>query len=110
MELDYIKIGKRVKTARLDKGYTQEQLSAITGITQAHIGNIETGKTKVGLPTLVKIATALDTTIDPLLYDSLPMLTESYEKDYRDALAGCSDQDKAHLLEILKLQIKYLNH
>jgi len=108
MELDYIKLGKRVKAARVEKGFTQEKLSVITGITQAHIGNIETGRTKVGLPTLVKIANALDTTVDPFLYDSLPALIDRYDKDFRDALDGCSEEDKEHLLEILKLQIKYL--
>ena len=107
MELDYIKIGKRVRAARHKLGFTQEQLSEITGMSQPHIGHVESGKTKVGLPTLMKIANALDTTLDPLLYDNLQVLTESYEKDFRDALAGCSDKEKEELLEILKLQIKY---
>lgn len=108
-EVDYVKIGNRVRETRHRKGITQEQLSKITGFSQPHIGHVESAKTKVSLPTLVKIANALDVTLDYLLFDSMETLTDSYDLDFRNALAGCTDEEKAHLLEILKLQIAYLN-
>lgn len=106
-EVDYEKIGKRVREARHKKGWTQEQLSKVTGISQPHLGHVESGKTKVALPTLVKIANALDASMDQLLFDSMEVLTDSYDLDFRNALAECTDEEKEHLLEILKLQIKY---
>ena len=107
-EVDYVKIGNRVREARHKKGITQEQLSKITGFSQPHLGHVESAKTKVSLPTLVKIANALDVTLDFLLFDSMQVLTDSYDLDFRNALAGCTDEEKAMLLEILKMQIKLL--
>ena len=102
-EIDYIKIGERIKAARHDKGYTQENLSAITGISQPHIGHIESGKTKVGLPTLLKIANALDTTLDALVYDSTTIAISTYDKDFKDEIDDCSDDQKQRLLEVVRL-------
>ena len=81
MEIDYIKIGKRIKKARAKKGYTQEKLAAIVDISQPYLGHIEVGRTKVSLPTLLKIANALDTTVDGLLFDSTAIAIDSYDKD-----------------------------
>lgn len=109
MKIDYNKIGERVRTARKNKGYTQEQLSNITDISQPHIGHIETGKTKVGLPTLLTIANALDTTIDSLVYDSTTVAVNSYDKDFKDLLEDCTDAQRQHLLEVATLAKKGYN-
>ena len=103
MEIDYIKIGKRIKNARTKKGYTQEKLAAIVDISQPHLGHIEIGRTKVSLPTLLKIANALDTTVDDLLFDSTAIAIDSYDKDFRDLVSDCSDEQKETLLEIVRL-------
>ena len=52
VELDYCSIGQRIKIARIKKGMTQETVSDLIDITPGHMSNIETGKTKVSLPTL----------------------------------------------------------
>ena len=59
MEIDYKAIGQRIKIARIKKGITQEAVADIIDITPAHMSNVETGKTKVSLPTLIEIANAL---------------------------------------------------
>lgn len=58
------RIGMRIAEIRKEKGLTQAQLFEKTGIQQAHIARIETGRYSVGLDTLALIATALDARVD----------------------------------------------
>ena len=58
------RIGMRIAEIRKEKGLTQAQLFEKTGIQQAHIARIETGRYSVGLDTLALIAKALDARID----------------------------------------------
>ena len=71
MELDYKLIGQRVKICRIKSGLTQEKTAGLAGLTAQHISNIETGNTKVSLPTLVAIANALSVSIDSFLIDNV---------------------------------------
>jgi|JI10StandDraft_1071094.scaffolds.fasta_scaffold737758_2 transcriptional regulator with XRE-family HTH domain len=50
---------------REEKGITQEQLSVLSGINQAHISRIESGKSKPTMPTVFRICKALE--IDPII-------------------------------------------
>lgn len=103
MELDYEMIGKRIKAARKKKGYTQEKLASVTGLSQPHIGHVEVGKSKVALPALIRIANALDTTVDSLLYDSTRVSVDSYDKEFKDIVDDCTPAQKEHLLEVIRL-------
>lgn len=69
-KIDYKELGNRARAARKRKGYTQEQLAEIIGITPGHVGNIEHAHTKIGLDTLIRLCRALDVTPDKLLFDS----------------------------------------
>jgi transcriptional regulator with XRE-family HTH domain len=106
MELDYEMIGKRIKAARNKKGYTQEKLANITGLSQPHIGHVEVGKSKIALPALIKVANALDTTVDALLYDSTLVHVDAYDKEFKDIVDDCTSAQKEHLLEVVKLAKK----
>lgn len=55
-EVDYIKIGQRIRAARLKLGWQQAEVAFRAGLTTSHMSHIETGQTKVALPTIVKIA------------------------------------------------------
>ena len=59
-----------MRLARRDKGYTQETLAEMVGVTTGHIGSIERGRAKIGLETFVRICRLLDVTPDELLFDS----------------------------------------
>lgn len=48
-EIDFERIGQRVKQARIDKGYTQAELGEVIGCSNNHMSHIETGQTKVSL-------------------------------------------------------------
>lgn len=70
-EIDYKAIGRRIKIARIKKDLTQEFVAATVNIAPSHMSNIETGKTKVSLPTLIAIANALSVSVDTLLCDNV---------------------------------------
>ena len=68
IDIDYIAIGKRIRSARLAKKMTQETLSNMIDVTPTYISTIENGHTKLSLSTLLSIAQILDTTV--VLIDS----------------------------------------
>ena len=39
-EIDYIKIGQRIKNARLEKGYSQADLGALVGCSNNHMSHV----------------------------------------------------------------------
>lgn len=67
--IDYTALGKRLEQARIDRGYSKKFLAEKTGLSAQHISNIESGRTSVGLDTLVRLANALAVSLD-LLFDN----------------------------------------
>ena len=65
---------------RKKSGLTQEEIADMTGINRALYAKYETGKCCVGISNLVKIAYALNTTVDELLFGVLGAMQE--ESDY----------------------------
>lgn len=95
-----IKIGKRVKIARIKAKLTQEQLAEKVGVSWSTISCLERGQHMVSVERLIDIAEALDSGLEILLCDFLNV-KNLYE-----------DYDSQKLLEILTLltpiQKKYL--
>jgi len=71
MEIDFKKLGMRIKEARHRKNITQEKLAILTNLTPNFIGRIESNNSKVSLTSLVKICIALETSMDYLLSDTI---------------------------------------
>ena len=69
-EIDYVKIGHRIKSALLDHGYSQADLGALVGCSNNHMSHVEVGQTKVSLPMLLKLAYVLDKNFDYFLLDT----------------------------------------
>lgn len=58
---DYVKaFGKHLKTLRLSKDLTQEELCYRSGLQLSHLGRIERGERTLTIPTLYVLATALE--------------------------------------------------
>ena len=96
VDIDYIAIGKRIRSARLAKKMTQETLSNMIDVTPTYISTIENGHTKLSLSTLLSIAQILDT------YDNTPVLISQFDADIKELTSDCSKQEKEFLLEIIK--------
>jgi len=100
MDIDYVAIGQRIRKFRLERGLTQERLSEMSGLTPAHFSHIETGNTKVSLPSLLKIAQSLDVTLDDLVCDNLSHTKHVSMKEMDSILSGCSDAEARSLVTV----------
>ena len=67
MTINLKSIGKRVKKFRKTKRMTQAQLAEMTNLSDVFISRVETGDKNVSLTSLVKIAIALNVTLDDLV-------------------------------------------
>ena len=61
------RFGRHLRALRDARGWTQTELAKAVGIDRSMIGNYELGLHYPPIPTLVKLAKALDTTVDRLL-------------------------------------------
>lgn len=59
-------LGKKIKSMRIAKGYTQEKLAEMADISQKALSSIETGENFITADTLDKLIFALETTAEEL--------------------------------------------
>lgn len=102
IELDYVRIGQRIREARSKLGLQQAELAYRAGLTTSHMSHIETGLTKLALPTIVKIANALSVSVDELLCDSLEQVKPVYDKKIAEELADCDAAELKVFYEIIQ--------
>ena len=100
MKIDYVKIGKRIKSKRLELELTQAQLAEMCNISNVYISHIENGSAKVSLEVLFNIANCLNSTPDYFLMDSLYTSKEYITDEIAVLLKNCDNQ-KLHLIEKL---------
>lgn len=100
--MDYIRMGKRIRSARKWLGMTQEGLAARVGLSLSFVGHIERGTRKASIETIVKICEVLKLSLDELLAET-PRFT-------LDGKGRSFYLDEAHLLrEIHRLTERWVN-
>ncbi len=67
-ELDYGKMGMRIRQIRKIKGWSQDELAKKCGISMSFLGHIERGTRIMSLETFVSICGVLDANADELLW------------------------------------------
>lgn len=67
-EMDYGRIGMRIREVRKAKGWSQDILAKKSGISMSFLGHIERGTRIMSLETFANICNALDTGADELLW------------------------------------------
>lgn len=67
-ELDYSRMGMRIRQIRKAKGWSQDELAKKCGISMSFLGHIERGTRIMSLETFVSICCALDAGADELLW------------------------------------------
>lgn len=100
--MDYELLGQRIRAARLAAGLSQEQLAEMVGLTSQHISHTEVATTKISLPALVKIANALHTSVDKLLFDSIHDSKSQLMENVQKAFADCDPDEIYVMLEAAK--------
>lgn len=61
-------LGNLIRGARIKKGYTQEKLSEVLGITPSHLKQIEGGRRNPSVPLLFQMMALLDFSADALVF------------------------------------------
>jgi len=67
-ELDYGKMGMRIRQVRRARGWSQSELAEKCGISMSFLGHIERGSRIMSMETFANICTALDSGADELLW------------------------------------------
>ena len=96
MELDYKAIGKRIKIQRIQREMTQEKLAELTGLSNPHISNVETGSTQVSL--------------NVLLCDNIRYGKHIFKNAVMEAVDDCDEVEiriMADMVQALKRSIRY---
>ena len=101
------KIGEQIRNARLKKGLSQEMLAKLTGSSVSRISRLETGKTMVGIESLLHIADILEVGIDDLLQDFIHY--GSVEEQIRNQifflLRSCTREQQLYWVENLQAYV-----
>ena len=100
--LNFKRIGEKLRTIRLSKNLTQEYIANAVDINTSHISNIENNRVKVSLSTLVQICNALDTTVDYVLSEEYTDSSSVIEQEILHELHACSNETKEQILKIIK--------
>lgn len=95
--MNYVLLGQRIRTARMEAGMSQEQLAEMVGLTSQHISHTEVASTKISLPALVKIANVLHTSVDRLLSDSIHNSRPYLMDDVQTVFSDC-DPDEVYVM------------
>lgn len=102
-EIDYQKLGMKIKNMRAGRGLTQDMLAEMVSCNTSHISNIENNHTKVSLNVLLAIANALNTSIDYLLSDQYENTSLALDNEILRSIKDCSNDKKEKILKIIKI-------
>lgn len=102
-ELNFHKIGSKLREARLSQNLTQEYIAFELGINTSHISNIENNRVKISLTTLVNMCNILNITVDYALSDEYNNPSSAIEHSILHELHSCHDKTKEKILQIIKI-------
>lgn len=102
-EINYKKLGLKIKTVRQSRNLTQENLAEMVGVNTSHISNTENAHTKVSLKVLFCIANALNTSIDYLLSDQYENSSMALDNEILRAITDCNNEKKEKILKIIEI-------
>lgn len=102
MNIDDVRtqFGKRVQFFRKQKGYTQEALGELVGISTEQISNIERATSRTRIETAASIASALDVALSDLF--DLPLFDKKSKKK--------SDAIKEYVAFLLKQDESFIRY
>ncbi len=110
-QINYIDLGQRIRKARKSKNINQRMLAEKLGISTQHCSHIETGKTHISLPLLVKIANELDSSLDELLASSLTAVNvPHYCSQTEKLLREFSEVDKTELCKFTQMLYQFVTN
>lgn len=102
--VDYVKVGSKLRKAREYLQLTQEQVANILKIGRDAIIRIECGKRKIDADELAKFSVLYKISIDEILNCNTYTNTETM---FARGFTKLSDKDKKEILDLIKLKNEY---
>lgn len=102
-EIDYAKLGLKIKDMRISRALTQDNLAEMVGCNTSHISNIENNHTKVSLNVLLSIANSLHTSIDYLLSNQYENSSLALDNEILRAIQDIDNTKKEKLLKMIEI-------
>jgi len=99
MSLNLSLLGSRVKKFRKRTRFTQEMLAELTNLSVQHIGNIEIGRKGSSVDALIRIADALNVTVDLLLLGNCDSEIITYVCEFAELLFNCNMDERDAILD-----------
>ena len=106
MTINYETLGKTIKHFRLKKGYSQERLAEICDLSPSYLSYIETGKKRITLSLLIKIANELDFTFKICPNNKIFNRLGRVETDIVNLLTDCNLKEKIFIYNLISLIVK----
>lgn len=106
MSIKYEKLGKRIREIRNQESITQEKLAEKLNKTSNYISNIERGKSKPSLETIIDICNALNVTTDQVLADSVYAAKDVLNDDIARLIKKCTHEDTMLILSLIEAVVR----
>lgn len=107
-EIDYVKVGQRIKQARMESKLSQAELGEKIGCSNNHMSHVEIGQTKPSLPMMLKLSLVLNKSLDYFFLDTPFTQTKTIiNTELADKLLKC---DTATLQTISKVIDMLIEH
>lgn len=106
--MERTEIGRRIREARLKKGFTQQALAEAAGIGEMYISQIERGVKMPSLNLFVKIISALDISSDFVLRDTLPTGKNFVYDEVAELLDELTPKQRRGAVDILDAYVRSL--
>ena len=103
MAIDYNVIGQRLKKARKEKNFTQEQLAEKLNVSIAFLSRVERGSSQINLKRLSQICSILGVTEGDILNGVSSQSTKYLDDEFSDLLKDCSSEQQRLIYDIAKV-------
>ncbi len=107
--VDYKRLGERIREERLHLRLTQAQLAEAIDISDTYMGAIERGERGLSLDTLVMLASRLGVTVDYLLSDTVSGTDDNVMDQFRQLMDGQPLERKQMAVNVLRSIFAYFD-
>ncbi len=107
--VDFKLIGLRIKEKRFEEQITQAYLAEQADLSPQYLSQVEAGKKRISLESLVEIARALHTTVDDLLTGNQFDTEDQYVREISKLLEDCSVTERKIMFELMETVKKVIH-
>lgn len=106
--MEKLALGKKLRDARKQKGYTQQDLAELAQIGNVYLGEIERGVKMPSLNIFIRLVEALDISADSILRDELNSGREYIYDELTQMLRDLTPKQRKTAADILDAYVRNL--